>query len=435
MGPAACLRDLARPHRGGLVICHVHHGEPAQKPVGLDAWSVADGQGAAGGVERNPAAGVGPPGLGLRRATPDRGIESRCWEVRLPSCANAPGTPWSTGEVARGPERSPVSTTLAVLPRPDDRRNGVASRRACEAGVLDMSMSARAPAAANPAEVPVGLCPTVGRFSQRQDYLRSRRSPRISTLAGGSRSRYHPGCGPWSTPITVLRRGRGTRAGAFRPRTSGPAVPLFCSPHTPMGRRTTPSGSGQAMRPTLDGCSWSACCWAGVSGQPLTQAAVSSGVPMARIATRSPWQVGQRCGRTFSAMQGRFPGRSMFTGSRVCRLVNFGCFAGRPIPEGRLEGHHGDRVCDAGAGPRDVVVEVAPGRSRCAGSGSRSESEIKPRAACARRVRPGTPWADQMYGLFRSGYAGPRFVARGEGTLNAEGYGGLAVRRDGRRCV
>lgn len=29
MGPTACLRDLARPHLGGLVIGHVHHGEPA----------------------------------------------------------------------------------------------------------------------------------------------------------------------------------------------------------------------------------------------------------------------------------------------------------------------------------------------------------------------------------------------------------------------
>src|SRR6476469_580423 len=50
MGPAACLRDLARPHRGGLVICHVHHGEPAQKLLGLDVWSVGDHQGATGGV-------------------------------------------------------------------------------------------------------------------------------------------------------------------------------------------------------------------------------------------------------------------------------------------------------------------------------------------------------------------------------------------------
>src|SRR4051794_34727418 len=50
MRPAACLRDLARPHLGGLVIGHVHHGEPAQKLLGLDIGSVADHHGATGAV-------------------------------------------------------------------------------------------------------------------------------------------------------------------------------------------------------------------------------------------------------------------------------------------------------------------------------------------------------------------------------------------------
>src|SRR6478735_9984080 len=40
LGPAACLRESARPHLGGLVIGHVHHGEPAQPLLGLDVRSV-----------------------------------------------------------------------------------------------------------------------------------------------------------------------------------------------------------------------------------------------------------------------------------------------------------------------------------------------------------------------------------------------------------
>jgi hypothetical protein len=46
MGPAACLRDLARPHLGGLGIGHIHHGEPSQKLLGLDIGSVGDHHGA-----------------------------------------------------------------------------------------------------------------------------------------------------------------------------------------------------------------------------------------------------------------------------------------------------------------------------------------------------------------------------------------------------
>src|SRR5215472_17262688 len=50
MGPAACLGDLARPHLGGLVIGHIHQGEPAQELLGLYVGSVGNYYGAAGGV-------------------------------------------------------------------------------------------------------------------------------------------------------------------------------------------------------------------------------------------------------------------------------------------------------------------------------------------------------------------------------------------------
>src|SRR3954471_4551027 len=50
VGPAACLRDLARPHLRDLVIGYVHHGEPAQELLGLDIGSVADYHGVTGGV-------------------------------------------------------------------------------------------------------------------------------------------------------------------------------------------------------------------------------------------------------------------------------------------------------------------------------------------------------------------------------------------------
>src|SRR5688572_19883454 len=48
--PAACLRHPARPRLGGLVVGHVHHGEPAQELLGLRVGSVGDHDGATGGV-------------------------------------------------------------------------------------------------------------------------------------------------------------------------------------------------------------------------------------------------------------------------------------------------------------------------------------------------------------------------------------------------
>lgn len=39
-----------RPHRGGLLIHHVHHGEAAQKLLGLDMRTVGHHHGAIGGI-------------------------------------------------------------------------------------------------------------------------------------------------------------------------------------------------------------------------------------------------------------------------------------------------------------------------------------------------------------------------------------------------
>src|SRR6476659_9275763 len=48
--PAARFRDLAGPRPGGLLVGHVHDGEPAQELLGLDEGPVGEHQRAAGRV-------------------------------------------------------------------------------------------------------------------------------------------------------------------------------------------------------------------------------------------------------------------------------------------------------------------------------------------------------------------------------------------------
>src|SRR3954452_14767189 len=50
MRPAAALCHLAGPHLGGLVVGHVHQGEPAEELLGLDVGPVGDDHRATGGV-------------------------------------------------------------------------------------------------------------------------------------------------------------------------------------------------------------------------------------------------------------------------------------------------------------------------------------------------------------------------------------------------
>ena len=75
LGPAARLRDLAGPHLGGLVVGHVHHGEPAEELLGLDVGPVGEHQRAAGRVgAEGPAR---PPPRARRRTRTRRRPSSR----------------------------------------------------------------------------------------------------------------------------------------------------------------------------------------------------------------------------------------------------------------------------------------------------------------------------------------------------------------------